>query len=123
MALDDSPRLVGRQRELGLVDETLARAAHGPATLVLRGEQGVGTSRLLAESCTRAVGLGLRVSRAATSPLESDLRYAVLLALLRPLVLGGPPGARADLMQPLRRRLGPAGRPALVRHVLERPDT
>lgn len=99
MGLDGTPRLVGRQPELELVDDMLARARTGVAVLVLRGEPGIGATRLLQEACARGTAAGFHLARTGTSPLETDLGYAVLHRLLRPL-LGGP-GARAALVDGL----------------------
>jgi DNA-binding CsgD family transcriptional regulator/tetratricopeptide (TPR) repeat protein len=57
-----SPIIVGRERELELIDAALAEAAGGrPRLIVVRGEAGIGKSRLVDEAAARA--------RAAGSPL------------------------------------------------------
>jgi DNA-binding CsgD family transcriptional regulator len=53
---------VGRELELGKLEEALRSAARGcPATMVLGGDAGVGKSRLLGEFCDRARGQGALV--------------------------------------------------------------
>lgn len=114
MTEDVGPPLVGRDRELAVIDAVLARARDGISALVLRGAPGCGLSRLLDEACLRATAAGFRTSRAGTSPLEADLGWAVLVALLRPLVLGGSGGRRTTLTDglPELARLLPALGPA-----------
>ncbi len=53
------PRLVGRARELALLERHLAE--NGPPLLLLLGEPGIGKSRLLAEAARRAVANGWTV--------------------------------------------------------------
>ena len=89
------PRLVGRQRELAQLHDGWANARVG----LLRGEAGLGKSRLLAEFTH-----GRHVAQAAGRPGDRGIPYATLARLLRPLV------AAADGRLPAsqRRHLAPA---------------
>ena len=77
--------LVGRDAETAQVEALLAGARDGrSAVLVLRGEAGVGKSALLAE----ATGLadGFTVLRGVGIESESELAYAALHQILRPVL-------------------------------------
>jgi transcriptional regulator with XRE-family HTH domain/tetratricopeptide (TPR) repeat protein len=61
---DDALPLVGRARELALLDHHLDAALNAertPPVLLLAGEPGIGKSRLLQEAARRAVAIGWRV--------------------------------------------------------------
>lgn len=100
--------LVGRGRECAVIDRLLDRASRGESgSLVLRGEVGVGKTALLGYAADRAAEM--TVLRAAGVELESDLAFAGLHSLVRPIVdqlpeLPGP--QRAALEAAL--GLGPA---------------
>lgn len=74
---------VGRSAELGLIDRALAELDRGRSgTLDIRGEPGVGKTRLLAELADRADTRGAIVLLGAASELERDLPFAVFLDAL-----------------------------------------
>ncbi|WP_062526786.1 helix-turn-helix transcriptional regulator [Demequina rhizosphaerae] len=51
----ESPRLVGRESEMGILAEALASGSRGePAAVIVRGEAGIGKSRLVREAVARA---------------------------------------------------------------------
>ena len=76
-------RLVGRQDELALVDDALARIeAGGSALLAVSGEPGIGKSRLLAELAARADEQGRLVLAGRASELERDLPYWIFVDAL-----------------------------------------
>ncbi|OON71923.1 ATP-binding protein [Streptomyces tsukubensis] len=76
--------LVGRQGEIRQIDETIGTArASGGGVLVVRGEAGVGKTALLRHA-ERAAS-GFRVMRAAGAEFESELPFAALHQLCRPL--------------------------------------
>jgi DNA-binding CsgD family transcriptional regulator len=88
--------LVGRVRECAMIDHALRRAATGESSaLVVRGEPGIGKTALLSYAAQRAAD-GL-VLRTAGLEAESDLAFAGLHALLRPVMdkLGELPDAQA----------------------------
>jgi AAA ATPase-like protein len=60
---------------------------HGGAVLV-RGAPGIGKTALLAETAALAEGLGYRVLRTSGVEAESDIPYAGLQLVLRPLAAG-----------------------------------
>lgn len=78
-------RLHGRDRECAVLDDIVAGARTGrSATLVLRGEPGIGKTALLRHAAERAPG-SLWVSGVRT---ETDFPYAALHRLLIPLLPG-----------------------------------
>jgi DNA-binding CsgD family transcriptional regulator len=87
--------LVGRERECAVLDRLLEASARGESgSLVLRGEAGIGKTALLTYAGERG---GRRVLRTAGVEAESDLAFAGLHGLLRPIVdrLGELPEAQA----------------------------
>jgi DNA-binding CsgD family transcriptional regulator len=94
-----SLELVGRERECAAIDGLLQAAAHGESSsLVLRGETGIGKTALLTYASERA-GSGT-VLRTVGVEAESDLAFAGLYGLLRPIVdkLGELPDTQADAL-------------------------
>ena len=84
-AIDAAAQLVGRERELAVLEETLATVRAGrSATLVLRGAAGVGKTALL--EALRREARGCVVAQVAAASSERDLPYAVLHQLCRRLV-------------------------------------
>ncbi len=95
-------RLLGRSAELGSLEQAIRHALDGSfALIVVDGETGVGKTRLLDELAAGLVGV--RVGRAACSPLERHLPYVPLAAALREAVTGD--GLAASASTPLRRIL------------------
>jgi tetratricopeptide (TPR) repeat protein len=77
--------LVGRERELGVLEEALAAARSGRGWLVdIAGEPGIGKTRLMEELRGRAPDL--RRLHATCEPYAASTPYAVWRDLLRPLV-------------------------------------
>jgi hypothetical protein len=88
--------LVGRERECAAIDVLLEASARGESSsLVLRGEAGTGKTALLMYAAER--GGGRRVLRTTGVEGESDLAFAGLYGLLRPIVdkLGELPETQA----------------------------
>jgi DNA-binding CsgD family transcriptional regulator len=76
--------LVGRGRECALIDRLLDGASRGESgSLVLRGDVGVGKTALLDYAADRAAEM--MVLRAAGVEVESDLDFAGLHSLVRPI--------------------------------------
>jgi DNA-binding CsgD family transcriptional regulator len=88
--------LVGRERECAAIDDLLEASARGESgSLVLRGEAGTGKTALLIYAAERWVGG--TVLRTTGVEGESDLAFAGLYGLLRPIVdkLGELPQTQA----------------------------
>jgi transcriptional regulator with XRE-family HTH domain len=71
------PPLVGRQRELALLERHLG--GHGPPLLFLAGEPGIGKTRLLHAAIPRAVAQGWRVLEGGCQRRGGQKPYAPLL--------------------------------------------
>jgi DNA-binding CsgD family transcriptional regulator len=101
--------LVGRDAERGRLRAALADAAGGaPRALAIRGDPGIGKTRLLdaavvdATSSTAEAGVpGFRVIRVAAHEAESEIPYAALSLLLGPLLdgIGGLPRPQAAALE------------------------
>lgn len=77
--------LIGRRLELDVVVEAIKGARSGRSTAVLlRGEAGVGKSRLLAEALRQADLLGCRALTARVDELDGGLPYSALRDALGP---------------------------------------
>ena len=77
--------LVGRDRELSVLDEVLRQGRSGVAgALLLRGEPGIGKSAVLGELAARSGGA--TVLRTQGSEGEAPLAFAALHRLLRPIL-------------------------------------
>jgi DNA-binding CsgD family transcriptional regulator len=88
--------LVGRERECAAVEDLLEASASGESrSLVLRGEAGTGKTALLMHAAELAGAR--RVLRTTGVEVESDLAFAGLYGLLRPIVdkLGELPDTQA----------------------------
>jgi DNA-binding CsgD family transcriptional regulator len=81
--------LVGRREEIERIDRLVDGVSMGQsASLVLRGEAGIGKSALLRYAQDRAIECELTVLRASGVQSESELAFCGLADLIRPL-LGG----------------------------------
>jgi DNA-binding CsgD family transcriptional regulator len=92
-------RLLGRDRECAAIDALLQEARAGAAgALVVRGEPGIGKSALLEYARRQAAPMA--VLSAAGVQAESDLAFAGLHELLRPVLdhLGELPGIQAQAL-------------------------
>jgi ATP/maltotriose-dependent transcriptional regulator MalT len=79
--------LVGRREEVAALERALAHVERGESLAVaLRGEPGIGKSRLLAELAGRARDRGLLVLEGRAAELERDLTFALLVDALEPVV-------------------------------------
>ncbi|MDX6579736.1 MAG: hypothetical protein QOJ47_1285, partial [Gaiellales bacterium] len=84
-----SPKVRGRDAELAVLGELLARVRSGSgAVLLIEGAAGMGKSRLIGEGVSMAHGLSLPVGLGSTEPSES---VAELAPLLRALFDGSEP--------------------------------
>jgi predicted ATPase len=80
--------LVGRDRELAILDDILDRISERGSAAIIRGEPGIGKSALLSAASRHAVSPGIRQLRMTGSQAEANLPFAGLHQLLRP-ILGG----------------------------------
>ena len=80
--------LMGRDADLAMIDEFLARAAAEGGSLVLAGEPGVGKTALLRVAAYRAVAAGTRVVRAEGVEFEATGVFSGLSQILIPLSAG-----------------------------------
>ena len=105
-----SAAVLGRERELGRVEDFLARSRRGPASLVIAGEPGIGKTILWEHAVERATGEGAEVLRCRAVEAEAALAFAGLTDLL------------ADSTDAIRRSLsGPRRRALEVALLLEEP--
>jgi ATP/maltotriose-dependent transcriptional regulator MalT len=88
---------VGRRQELGVLERALEEVERGPARAVgLRGEPGIGKSRLLAELAARAERRGHLVLAGRAAELERDLPFALLIDAFDRRLASDPPRRLAD---------------------------
>ena len=115
--------LVGRDAELDAIDRLIEAAGRGESSMLLvRGEAGIGKTRLLDRLSHRAAERRFAVLRGRATELESDVPFAAVVEALEPLddvALATPasPAERWRLHRGLRERLDalPGGHPfALV---------
>ena len=85
VALAESPQLFGRERELALIGDLLEHIGARGRSLLVRGEAGIGKSALLGEARRRAEKLGVLVLSTSGVPFETQMPFAGLHRLLRPL--------------------------------------
>jgi DNA-binding CsgD family transcriptional regulator len=79
----ETPPLVGRELDLAVALEQLKRIQLGvPASLLVRGEAGIGKSRLVAELADRARALGYVVAVGRADELDRGIPYAVFRDVL-----------------------------------------
>ncbi|MGH3901802.1 MAG: helix-turn-helix transcriptional regulator [Pseudonocardiaceae bacterium] len=143
-AVGQNSLMVGRGRELHVVEQVLARLAAGrPAVMGVTGEPGIGKTRLLDE-LTRAAGRrGYVVARGRAEEDDHNIPYAAITHALDPLIdaldprilgaldqeqlaamFSSLPGRRVapgSLAGPERRRLFTAVRALLVQLARHRP--
>jgi DNA-binding CsgD family transcriptional regulator len=92
--------LIGRTSEMRTLTALLEGIEAGKGALVLRGEPGIGKSRLLAEVAAIAQARGIAVLAAAGVQSETEIAFSGLHQLLRPIrgrAENLPPGQRAAL--------------------------
>ncbi|MBP2336798.1 DNA-binding CsgD family transcriptional regulator/KaiC/GvpD/RAD55 family RecA-like ATPase [Saccharothrix coeruleofusca] len=118
-AVRDSGELVERDSERGVLDAVVRMLGAGRShAVVVRGEPGVGRSRLLAEVVTEADRVGAVVVAARARLPESDVRFGVAAQLFSALPDADPDGwstaDRADLPRLCQVLLAAARRRPLV---------
>src|SRR5215469_9144810 len=85
-ATDPVMPLFGRERELRIIDELLDSAIDRGSALLVRGEAGVGKTALLDAAKSRADLRSMSVLALTGVPSETNLPFAGLCELLRPIV-------------------------------------
>src|SRR5919204_1207224 len=95
------PRLVGRDAELAQIGALLLAGRSSSAALLVLGEAGLGKSSLLQVAIARARAAGTRVLLASGVQAESELAFAGLHQLLRPVLsdLDRLPGRQAAALR------------------------
>ncbi|HEX2309338.1 MAG TPA: ATP-binding protein, partial [Vicinamibacterales bacterium] len=93
--------LVGREGELQAIAGLLVGARESGATLIVRGDAGIGKSALLAAARSTATSNGMLVLSTAGVQSETDLPFAGLHQLLRPILdrLRGLPPVQRDAVR------------------------
>lgn len=82
------PVLVGRAREIEVLDALVRGAAARGGAVVIRGEAGIGKSTLLERTTEQARGRGMLVLSTKGTEMETHLPFAGLHQLLRPILAG-----------------------------------
>ncbi|MEA2425669.1 MAG: hypothetical protein QOH13_2079 [Thermoleophilaceae bacterium] len=99
-ARDEAAPLLGRAQEQRLLTSLLDGIGDRGQALVLRGEPGIGKSRLLSDAAQTARGRGMTVLTATGVQSEAHLPFAGLHQMLRPVrdrAVGLPPVQRDAL--------------------------
>jgi DNA-binding CsgD family transcriptional regulator len=99
LGLPGSP-LFGREAEVAMLDELVARIPERGGALVVRGDPGIGKTALLAVASAVASSKGVSVLRTAGAQSETGLAFAGLHQLLRPVLSGLDrlPGPQRDAL-------------------------
>ena len=102
-----SPVFVGRGPELGRLQSALDRAARGDvSTVLIRGDAGVGKTRLIAEFSSVACAMGSRVlSGSCVDMAGRSLPYGPFVEALRPLLHDPSADVQTALDDNVRREL------------------
>ncbi|MGW4995561.1 helix-turn-helix transcriptional regulator [Streptomyces mirabilis] len=77
--------LIGREVEIGIINDLIDRIPESGGALLINGEPGIGKSSLLARAAERAQASGMAVFRASGVQTETHLPFAGLHQLLRTL--------------------------------------
>jgi hypothetical protein len=93
-------RLFGREAEVAMVEQFVARIPERGGALVVRGDAGIGKTALLAVASAGAASKGVSVLRATGAQSEIGLAFAGLHQLLRPVLarLDCLPGPQRDAL-------------------------
>ncbi|HYB85496.1 MAG TPA: AAA family ATPase [Streptosporangiaceae bacterium] len=92
--------LFGREAEIAVLDQFVARIPEQGGALVLRGDPGIGKTTLLTAASAVASSNGVSVLRTAGAQSETGLAFAGLHQLLRPVLtwLDRLPGPQRDAL-------------------------
>jgi DNA-binding CsgD family transcriptional regulator len=111
------PPLFGREAEVAILDQLIARIPERGEVLVLRGDPGIGKTALLRVAADAARSRGVSVLRTAGAQSETGLAFAGLHQLLRPVLtwLDRLPGPQRDALSAAFGTLGaPAPDPFMI---------
>ena len=98
--------VVGRSRELQLLDVVLTRAGRGTGALVLvSGEPGIGKTRLLEEVVTRAKAAGFAAAAGSCPQDEGAPSFWPWVEVLRTLLGDWSPEVLATMLRPVAREV------------------
>jgi DNA-binding CsgD family transcriptional regulator len=100
----EQPVVIGRRRELGVIEAFLTRAADGAAALAVRGPAGIGKTTVWQAGGDLAAERGWRVLAARPAGVEASLSFAGLVDLFAHV----DDAALDDLPPPQRRALAAA---------------
>ncbi len=78
--------LVGRTRELAVIESLLEQQGEGPSVVIVSGEGGVGKSRLASELAARAAGRGWNVVSGRAYPVDTGVPYALFSDAFLPVL-------------------------------------
>ncbi len=108
VATRSSPITVGRERELARIDDAREQAAQDRAAIVIvRGEAGIGKTRLVADAIERARGAGSPILHGACLDLQGEgLPYLPFVEALRNFARTTPRERTLELLGPARADLG-----------------
>jgi hypothetical protein len=113
--------LLGRNEELALLEDFLARAAAQGEALLIEGDPGIGKTALLRAAVARAVAAGTRVVKAEGAEFEMMSVFSGLSQILIPLSAGLEvllPAHRKALAVVLGLAEGAAPKPGQVAHAV-----
>ncbi len=101
------PVLIGREQELGALEDALLGANRGQGQVVLlSGDAGMGKTRLSTELQRRAHQLGMKVLWGGCSEAELALPYLPFLEAIGNYLAGADLDQVRDRLGPIRRELG-----------------
>jgi DNA-binding CsgD family transcriptional regulator/tetratricopeptide (TPR) repeat protein len=110
----DTPRLLGRDEELGIIDGVLDGTAQGiPHTVLIGGDAGIGKSTLVGEVQRRALDLGFSVAVGHCLDLETGVSFAPVLEAVRGLLTEVEDLERRPSARRMRRLLDPEVPPSV----------
>ena len=116
-------RLVGRERELAVLDDAATAARGGRTTIVIvSGEGGIGKSHLVGTALQMLTAQGFRVLHGRAERMEQGLAYASLRQALQADRSSWPATAAesADALEELLDHHDPSDNSPLFRHVYQR---